>query len=560
MQSEERGAVNPGHGRRSSSKRGSLDGAARAMSQAADVPRSRAEISRRRRASQGFVSALLSASTGLLSTLIVIPVALRNLRYEQYGLWVVLWQLVGYLNLLDLGVAYAATRDLAAAQAARDRRTIEETATTGFYLYAGLGVVFFALGWILLLMLPYVTRGSREVIATTRWTLLLLLTHGLLAFPARFLAAANVAAQAIAMSGIVGFVQGITNIVVAILLLHGGVGLNALPLGILTSDLVAVGLHGIVFNRIYRLTTLRLSGIRAAAARHLLGFSLPVFVTGVSWTVVAGTDSIVVSARLGLAAAALFAVSYRIPSQLVSLVNLGTDVTMPGLTSVMVAESIPRRARVYAELLCIVGLFSGVCAAGVLVWLRQFIRLWLGSDHAVGLPLIVIMAYLVAHHPVQHVLAVVLTAARDVRKFAVVTLVEAGTNLGLSLLAVGFLGLPGVLYATATAGWINIGYGLWKSARLTGLRPSEVVAAAFGTAAMAAGTGVAAGMFVRPWLFGASWGSFLVGVGSWAAVTLLGLAAMDRLVLHARLETTVRSLLVAALSPALMSLRIRSGT
>jgi O-antigen/teichoic acid export membrane protein len=491
---------------------------------------------------------MLSASTGLLSTLIVIPVALHELGSQRYGLWVVLWQLVGYLNILDLGVAYAATRDLAAAQAAGDRRVIVEVVASGFYLYAGLGIAFFALGWILLPLLPVLTRGADGTIEAARWPLFLLLGHGLLGFPTRFISAANIGAQAIAASGVVGFVQGLTNIAVAVLLLRTGAGLIALPIGIIASDLIAMVLQGIILARVYGLKTLRPSGIRAAAVRRLLGFGLQLFATGMAWTIVSGTDSIVISARLGLAAVALFAVSYRIPSQLVQLVNLGVDVTMPGLTGVMTAESVTRRSETYAELLRAVGAFAGVCAAGVVVLLRPFMRLWVGPEQMAGVALVVVMAYLVVHHPVQHVLGVAMVAARDVRVLAAVTLAEAGANLGLSLLAVGVFGVPGVLYATALAGWINVGYGLWKSARLTGLRPSAVLAAAFGNAAVAAAVGVAAGLLVGLSRFGGSWGSFLIGAGGWAAITLIGLAIVDRLLLRGRLRTTVRSLLNAARS------------
>jgi O-antigen/teichoic acid export membrane protein len=491
---------------------------------------------------------MLSASTGLLSTLIIIPIALHELGAEQYGLWIVLWQLIGYLSLLDLGVAYAATRDLAAAHSLGDRRTMVEIVSSGFYLYLGLGVVFFAFGWLILPVLPHVTLGSQATVAAARLPLLLLLVHGLLAFPMRFLSSANIGAQVIAASSLVGFLQGVTNTVIAAALLLNDAGLIALPIAVVSSDLIALVLQSIIFARTYGFSSLSPSEVRASAAFRLLGFSLPLLVSGMGWTIVAGTDSVVISARLGLMAVALFAVSYRIPSQLVQLMNLATDVTMPGLTSVMTAESLSRRSATYAELLGLVGVFSGVLAAGVVVLLRPFMGLWVGPDQVADQALVLVMAYLVVHHPVQHVLAVALVAARQVRLFAAVTLAEAGVNLGLSIVAAGLFGVPGVLYATAASGWINLGYALWKSSRSTFLRPRQVLAAAFGNAATAVGMGLMVGFLVGLFRFETSWVSFVLGAGIWMIVTLGGLAIVDRILLRGRLHATIRTLLNSARS------------
>lgn len=514
----------------------------RALWQAAHLPR-------RHQASRGLAASLLSASTGLISTLVLIPVALEELGYDRYGLWILLWQLTAYLNFLDLGIAYAASRDLAAAHAARDRRLVEETVASGFYLYAGLGVAFFALGWVFLPLLPHLSHGTQETMALARWPLFLLLVHGVIAFPARFLASADIGAQAVAASGLVGFVQGLANVVVAVVLLRAGVGLGSLPAAIVTSDFIALVLHSAVFSRVYGLRVLVPSNVRAGAVWRLVRFSVTVFVAGLGWTIVAGTDAVVVSARLGLPAAALFAVSYRIPSQLVQLVNLGADVTLPGLTGVMTAESWGRRSQAYAELLRLVGATAGMCAAAVLVLLRPFMYLWVGPQLRPDFAFVAIMAYLVVHHPIQHVLALAMTAARDVRVFALVTVAEAAANLGLSLAVVGSFGVPGVLYATALAGWINVGYGLWKSSRLTGLRPEATFSFAFGPAAAVTAVGFGTGLMVQGLGLTASWGRFLVGSGTWVVMTALAVTVLDQGLYRGQLRSSIGSLLLALRPP-----------
>jgi O-antigen/teichoic acid export membrane protein len=473
-------------------------------------------------AARGFMAATLSASTGLLSTLIIVPVALARLGADSYGDWAILWQVIGYVGFLDLGIAYAASRDIAAARARGETDGSRFLVASGFWLYAALGVAFFLAGLFLLPLLSALLGEGNSLM--TPW--LALLVFGTSAFPSRFLAAANQGAQRIAAANVIGLVQGLVNIVLSLLLLWLGLGLLGLALGVLLSGLLALALQMMVFARVYGFAALAPSLVRRSSIRGLVGFSLQVFVTGLSWTVVASTDTLVIGAVLGSAAAAFFVVNYRLPSQLVAFLNLGADAALPGLAALTSDSSRVKSANRWLSVL--VGLASGLCAAGVAVFLKPFVHIWIGKGYVPSTLLLVLISYLVVHHPIQHLLATFLTAARSIGAFAVVSTIEAVLNVFLSIAFTSRLGIPGVLLGTAIAGILNVGYLSIRMGRLVGRSAISLLVQLYLPALIAVSFGLVVGVPLIQLLDPANWPTLAVTGCGWLLGVLTMLALSDR--------------------------------
>jgi O-antigen/teichoic acid export membrane protein len=495
---------------------------------------------RKTRAARGLAATLLSASTGLLSTLILIPVALHYLGPESYGRWTIMFQVVGFAGLLDLGISYAVTRDLAAARAGQPIDQQRRLLASGFVLYLALASILILCG---VLLMPVVTSIVSESEIRNTWMLLMLFAAA--AFPVRFIGAANVGAQAIAPASIVGFVQGVTNVLLAVVLLRQGIGIEALALALVVSEALALVLQLAVFQRHVGLSSLDPRGFRFRSATKLLGFSLQVFVTGLSWTIVWSMDPLIVGAALGATAVTMYTVSARVPAQLVALVNLGADVSMPGFTDIHTKESVAERRSAYVRLGQLVGLASGFCAAGVIVFLRPFVDVWVGVGYRPSVPVVLALAYLVIHHPIQHACAVVLVSARAIRTFAWVSAVEATINVALSLILVRPLGILGVLIATILAGLIDLSYVLWKSARIGGMSTLDATVPPFSVAAFACITGVVAELAVSWVDWTTSWRGLFVHGAVWSVISIALFLVTDATLTRGRVRWLVTDVLRA---------------
>lgn len=71
----------------------------------------------------------------------------QGLSKEDFGFWALLWSLFGYGVLMDFGMGFAAQKRTAELSAREDWDTLSQVLSTIFFLYLGIAVVIFGIGW-----------------------------------------------------------------------------------------------------------------------------------------------------------------------------------------------------------------------------------------------------------------------------------------------------------------------------------------------------------------------------------------------------------------------------
>jgi O-antigen/teichoic acid export membrane protein len=84
---------------------------------------------------------LLGLGTPLIIAVFTIPTLLAGLGQAQFGLLTIIWALVGYFGLFDLGLSRSMTRQIAIAQALNHTTEVRPIATTGIVAMGALGIV-----------------------------------------------------------------------------------------------------------------------------------------------------------------------------------------------------------------------------------------------------------------------------------------------------------------------------------------------------------------------------------------------------------------------------------
>lgn len=90
---------------------------------------------------------LLGQGAPLLAALVTIPVLVRSLGTERFGILTLVWMVIGYFSVFDLGLGRALTKRVAGKLGAGKTPEIPALVWTGLYLVSGLG----ALGTVVLL-------------------------------------------------------------------------------------------------------------------------------------------------------------------------------------------------------------------------------------------------------------------------------------------------------------------------------------------------------------------------------------------------------------------------
>src|SRR6266513_4442149 len=112
---------------------------------------------------------LCSAAVGFVLS----PYVVHHLGNTQYGIWVLLGSLVGYLGFLDLGVRGAVMRFVANLHAAERHEEAGGIASTGLALFTLLGVLAFAIAIGLALAARHVFTIPDAVVGASRLVLIL---------------------------------------------------------------------------------------------------------------------------------------------------------------------------------------------------------------------------------------------------------------------------------------------------------------------------------------------------------------------------------------------------
>ena len=95
-------------------------------------------MSRTKSAFLGSISSHVFMILNMLISIVVTPLILKFLDNEEYGFYVILFQIIGYLSILDLGLGGALTRSLASNRGEDEtsKLAINKIISTSFFTYS----------------------------------------------------------------------------------------------------------------------------------------------------------------------------------------------------------------------------------------------------------------------------------------------------------------------------------------------------------------------------------------------------------------------------------------
>src|SRR5207237_2360237 len=83
----------------------------------------------------------LAIATEMVVGIVILPFNVSHLGKDAYGLWMLTASITAYFSVLDLGYGGALVKFVAQYRARTDARALNETLSTCFYLFSGLGLL-----------------------------------------------------------------------------------------------------------------------------------------------------------------------------------------------------------------------------------------------------------------------------------------------------------------------------------------------------------------------------------------------------------------------------------
>lgn len=393
----------------------------------------------------------LRVIAGIAVMFFLIPYIVSRLGIETFGLWSLIFAMVGLFGLLDLGFATAAMKYVAELTASGDRAQRNQVLATLLVVYLGLGAVCLAL--VALLAGPASGWFNLPADQARAFTLALWLIGTAVAinFPASLVKAILIGSGRMHLVNGIELITTLVNAALVVILLEAGMGL--LGLAIATATTMLLGPLVMLPLAIHLTPGLSASPrlFSRDRVRELMGFSVYFFIANVAVLIILRIDPVVIKSFLTLSAVAIYAVAAKIAEYAYLLNKQFSNALMPLVSQSKGAGDVATVRRILVDgtrfLLAIAVPFLAL----LLFYAEAIVVRWMGPEFAESVPLLRVLILAVLFSSVQLNAANVLGMTGTHRFVAFAMGGSAVLNLVLSIILIQFLGLTGVALATMLA-------------------------------------------------------------------------------------------------------------
>ena len=415
---------------------------------------------------RGVSSSWLATLATVTYSLLSVPIALRYLSVEEFGLFVLLIQIAAYFTLIEIGMSAATARILVDHKDCRDGDTYGSVILTGLLFFVIQGFIILAVG---ILAAPLITAlvGVPSALADVAIQLL------------RWLALTSALTLAFRVYGSVLFANKRLD------LIHGFMGANmifglALLAAILASGAGLAGLRWLFVAQAaiaillpiwacHKLELLPKKGHWGAPSvsrfRELFGFGKDIFLVNVGNQVLEASQLIIVTRTMGLTAAAIWSVSTKLFTLVYQLVTKIEGTAIVFFAEMMVRGEKDKLAARFRQIYQLTAGIAVISLAIVVAINGPFVSVWANPTLAWSLPLSGLFAVAVALNAVTRCSGDLIIHTKNIAAFRYVYFMEAVIFVLLSLWLSARFGFYGILGASTVCLLVfRATYTTWRMA------------------------------------------------------------------------------------------------
>ncbi|HEY4933206.1 MAG TPA: lipopolysaccharide biosynthesis protein [Terriglobales bacterium] len=398
--------------------------------------------------SSGAAARVLSS----LLTLVSVPLAVRYLGAERFGVWATITSTVVLLNLLDLGIASTLTNQVARAYALGDKSHAARCTTNALALTAAIACIaglVFAVVWPRIDWMALFNVAASVPRQEVNNTVAAAAALVLLGLPSALGSKVFAGYQEVHLSNLVVAIGAVANVAG----LFAGIELRVpMPLLlVMSAGCVTLCNFGAVVGLllVYKpWLRPRLALLDLPLARELLASGSVFFLIQISGAVVFSSDNLVVAHYLGVEQVTPYAVTWR----LVALTAVLQSLFFPALWTAY-AEAYARRDYAWMRQAfritlrgCLV--LNLTCAVLLIAAGKTVIRWWAGAAAVPSTALLTTMSLWAVISGFMTAESCLLAAVNRTREQGVLSMLAAAVNLGLSIVLVQRIGSVGVIAGT----------------------------------------------------------------------------------------------------------------
>lgn len=407
-------------------------------------------------AALNYVVIILNMLVGLLYT----PYMLRMMGQSEYGLYSLVASVISYLTVLDLGLGNAIVRYTAKFRA--EGKTTEQYEMFGMFLvlYVIIGIIAFVAGLGLYFNVDTLFGATMtiEELDKARVMMLFLIFNLAVTFPMSIFGSIITAYERFVFPKVVNIIRVVLNTVIMICLLE--MGYKAVAMVILQT---LFNLLTLVINFFYCKYKLQIKvffrNFKWGLLKEIVVYSFWIFLNVIMDRIYWSTGQFVLGAFVGTAAVAVFAVAIQLEHIYMQFSTAIAGVFLPKVTS-MVARNNNREeiSNLFIRTGRIQFIVIALILTGFIVFGRNFINLWAGSDYDSAYAITLLFFVSLAIPMIQNLGITILQARNQMMFRSLLYIVIAVVSLVFQIVLAKQYG--GLGCAISIAGALFLGQGL----------------------------------------------------------------------------------------------------
>jgi O-antigen/teichoic acid export membrane protein len=380
------------------------------------------------------------------------PVILHAVGAEDFGLWSLTFAVMGFLGLLDGGLATSAVKFIAECRGSGDTERRNTIASTLLALYLGLAalatlaVFVLSLGYVHWFHLP---EAKASVALALLW--LLALRSVIFALPLSLFHSLLFGEQ---KNALLSAVQAGATLIYALAVwgaLQLGAGIILVAAINLAAMLAEYGVYALLVRRVVPGLRLSLGRAQAAELKTLAGFSGAQLLVNIAQLVRLRTDPILVQLFCGLEPVAAYAVALRIAESALLLIKQAVNVLAPVIAQLHGAGETQKIKALFVRGSKLVLAGASVLSVALACLASEIVGLWVGPSLRDAVrPLVILLAAMALATP-QLVGALVLVMTGQHAFSARAQTLGMVLNVAASVVLVRAVGPVGVALGTLVA-------------------------------------------------------------------------------------------------------------
>ncbi len=336
------------------------------------------------RLAQNALSSYLPLLAGSLTGLFVTPILIHKLGSSQYGTYIFLLSVVGWIGMTEMGVQTALAKRVAHYLSAGDTQALQTCINTALGVYAAVAAVAAALNITVAVLsgyIPALKHSPHAIIITC--ILLLGINQTVLFANATFNSMLFGCGRADISARINAVLNPLAVLSMAAVVL-AGYGIRA----VCAVTVVTSTINGIIAYQAARrqLPSIRLDWRNASprVARELVKFGSRNALLSLAGSIGYGSDTLVIGMLLPVSNVAHYAIASKLSILVSSVITRPMDILMPAFSHLHARHEEERKFRLYATAVSVtmaIGFPFVICMA---VFGRRIISMWVGPGQDVS--------------------------------------------------------------------------------------------------------------------------------------------------------------------------------